>query len=122
MVEEVGANQSRQPEEGVGGSLVGPLSCHRWVEAAVEEGGCPLQVEVEGSWSAAVAVGLQVLRCSWQPWEVEEEEGLGLEEVEGGCHPLVEEEVEVGCFQSPEKQALVGVWEHDRWPGSVIWL
>lgn len=42
------------------GSLAGPLGRRQWVEVAVEEGGCPLQVEVEGSWMAGVAAGKQI--------------------------------------------------------------
>lgn len=120
-VEAVAANQSQRPEEGVEGSLAGLLRHHRWVGVAVEEGGCPLQVEVAASLVAGVAEGGQVLRNSWQPKEVVEG-GLGLEVVEEGSRPMVGVGVEVGHFQSPETQVLVGAWEHGRWPGLVIWL
>lgn len=81
------------------GSLAVPLRNRPWVGAAEEVGGCPLQVEVGGSWLAGVAgVGL-VLRNSWQPKEVVEEGGQGLEVVGEGSQPVVE--VEVGRFQSP---------------------
>lgn len=96
------ANQSQRPEEGAEGSLVGPLRSHPWVEAGVEEGGCPLQVE--GSWLAGVAGGEQVLHNSWLPKEVVEG-ALGLEVVVGESQLMVgvEVEVEVGYFRSPEK-------------------
>lgn len=118
--EGVALNQSQRPEEGVEGSLAGPLSHHPWAAAAVEEEGCPLQVEEEGSWLAGVAGGEQILRNPLQPKEVAEEGGLGLEVVGGGSRQEVE--VEVGHFQCPEKQVLVWAWERDRWPGLVIWL
>lgn len=121
MAEVVAANQSQRPEEVVEGSLAGPLRHHRWVGLAVEEGGCPLQEEVAGSWLAGVAGEGKVLRDSWQPKEVVEG-GLGLEVVEEGSQPMVVVGVEVEHFQSPETQVLVGAWEHDRWPGLVIWL
>lgn len=111
--EEVAVNQSQRLEEGVEGSPVGPLRNRPWMGVGVEEGGCPLPVDAEGSWLAAVALGQQVLGNSWQLREVVEEGGPG-PEVEGGESQLivgvevVEEEsqlmVEVGDFQSPEER------------------
>lgn len=102
--EEVAVNQSQRQEEVVEGSLAGPLRHLRCVGAAVEEGGCPLQVEVEESWLARVAGEWQALENSWQPKEVVEEGGLGLEVVGEGPQPVVEVEVEVvKHFQTPEK-------------------
>lgn len=92
---------SQKPEEVEGGSLAEPLS-RRPFGVAVEEGGCPLQVEVEGSWLAGVAGEGQVLRTAWQPKEVEEGR-LGLEVVVGGFQPVVGVEVGAGHFQSPDK-------------------
>lgn len=60
MVEEVAVNQSQRLEEEVEGSLAGPLGRRQWVGVVVGEGGCPLQVEAEGSWMAGVAVGKQI--------------------------------------------------------------
>lgn len=97
--EGVAVNQSPWQEEGVEGSLAGPLRHRRWVGAAVEEGGCPLQVEVEGNCLAAVAWEWQASGNSWQPEEVVEEGRQDLEVVGEGSHAMVE--VEVGHFQSP---------------------
>lgn len=55
--EEVAVNQSQRLEEEVEGSQAGPLRHRRQVGAVVEEGGCPLREEVEGSWLAGVAGG-----------------------------------------------------------------
>lgn len=82
------------------GNLAGPLRNRRWVGAAEGEGGCPLQVEVEGSWLAGVAGVGKVLVNSWQPKEVVEGGGQDLEAVGAGSRPMAE--VEVGHFQSPE--------------------
>lgn len=95
MVEEETVNQSQQPEEGVEGS---PAEHRLWVVVA-EEGGCPLQVEAEGSWLAGVDEGGQVSKNSWQPKEAVEEGGMGPEVVAEGSLPMVE--VEVGHVRSP---------------------
>lgn len=95
---EVAVNQSQRLEEGGEGSPVGPRSNRPWVGVGVEEGGCPLQVDVEGSWLAGVSGMQQVLGTSWQLKEVVEEGVLGLEVV-GGESQLM---VEVEHFQSPE--------------------
>lgn len=85
----------------VEGSLAETLRSHPWVEVGVVEGGCPLQVEVEGSWlEDAAAVG-KVLSNSWQPQEVVEEGTLGLEVVAEESQLMVGVEVEV-THPSPE--------------------
>lgn len=87
VVEEVAVNHSQLLEGGVEGSLVGLLEHHQWEGVAVEEEGCPLQVELEESWLAG---GGWVSQNSWQPKEVVEEEGLGLEVVVAEPRPNVE--------------------------------
>ena len=93
MTAEEVVNQSQQPVEGVEGSLAGPLRHRLHGVGAVEEGGGPLQAEVEGSLLAGVAGGQQVLGNSLQPKEVLDE----------GRLTMVGVGVEVGHFQSPEK-------------------
>lgn len=114
---ETGLNQQNYPEEvvvaegslaveesrcwgvEVEGSLAVPLRYHQWMGAAVGEGGCPLQVEVEESELAAFSVGWQVWgnSCQAEEEEVVEEGLLGLEVEEEGPHSV--EEVE----ENPEK-------------------
>ena len=88
-------NQSLWPEVGAEGSQVGHLGGHPWVEVAVEEGGCPLQVEVEGNWRAGFAGGAQVL---WNPWQPREEGMVGRELVAGESQSIVGMEVEEGSY------------------------
>lgn len=57
MAEEAALTQSLWQEEVAEGSLAGPQENHPWVVALVEEGGCPLRVEVEESWLAGIAGG-----------------------------------------------------------------
>lgn len=118
---EVAVNRSRIQGEGVGGSLAGPLRRRHWAVAGVEEGGYPLQVEVEGSccW-AAVAWEWQALGNSWQPKEVEEEGSQGLEVEEEGSHPVME--VEVGHFQSPAKTEYYIMTQHVKEGGTFLQL
>lgn len=121
MEEEEGGNRSLQQEEEEAGSQEEPLRCPQVVEE-VEEGGCPLQEEVEGGLTAGVSEGEKA--SSLLPEEEEQEEGPGPEEEVGGAQPWGEEEeqVEVGCFQSPERPVQVWVLERDRWPGLEILL
>lgn len=97
---EVAVNQSQRLEEGVEGSPVGPQRNRPWEAVVVVEGGCPLQVEGEGSWLAGVSGRQQVLGNTWQLKEVEEEGVLGLEVVEGASLLMVE----VEYYQSPEER------------------
>ncbi|KAG7231254.1 hypothetical protein INR49_012085, partial [Caranx melampygus] len=89
-----GGGGAPDPAVVVEGSLAETLRSHPWVEVGVVEGGCPLQVEVEGSWSEDAAAVGKVLPNSWQSQEVVEEGTLGLEVVAGESQLMVGVEVE----------------------------